>query len=108
MTETLKARFETAKSHAKKLVAVADHAISNRDRCGSVVRDVGAWLAHGARRCDASERARRERVCQTCEHWQPIPGAEVMHCAQCKCLAAKLWLLNPQWPKEGCKHNAPH
>lgn len=93
---------------AKRAKALADHAIANRDRCGSVVREVGAWLAQGARRCDASERARRERVCQTCEHWQPIPGAEVMHCAQCKCLSAKLWLLNPQWPKDGCKHNAPH
>lgn len=92
----------TATEITRRGLALAKHAWENREKCGQVAREVSEFIATGAKRCDATEHARRLANCQACKHWRPVHGTDLMHCAQCKCLAAKLWLLNPQWPETDC------
>jgi len=98
MSPTLKARFEKAREHARKIGSVAAHAADNIDRAPQMVREVGKWAAAGAKITAPEVLDYRQSICNACEKWKPLPNSDVMHCLECKCLKWKLMLSTSKCP----------
>ena len=72
-------------------LAIAAFAVKHADKLPQAVGEAVAWAAAGTPTLTATALEERKAVCTACEHWKPIPGISLRHCAACGC---------PQWKLE--------
>jgi hypothetical protein len=86
-----------AAAHA--LAASLGHVLRHPGAIPTAAMEAGAWLAAGAPLAGEEDRAARRAICGVCPQWLPTePGSPLMHCAACKCLAAKLAMATTRCP----------
>lgn len=98
-------RIEEGKRIAASALAVAGHVIRNIDAAPKAISDIAEWGIAGAPMVGEDELAERKAICggdatrEKCPQWLPTePGGSLMHCAVCKCLAAKLAMATTRCP----------
>ena len=95
----LSKRIEEVKTAAANALAVIGYVAVNIDAAPRAAKEVVEWGLKGAPLAGEKDLAARRAICGACDRWQPTkPGSLLMHCADCKCLAAKLAMATTRCP----------